>query len=393
MNRNRPESCDVAALEAEGRLHGRCACAATLSLRSNAATVWVALILMVSAALPLAAADSPDAWVRYFPDRPEEPADEAGWAELARAFPNRVKHMPAQPAAPQTPPVATRIEVRPGIAYVRVRNLANDLDAIQDALAQPRLIIDLRYIHGELAESLRLGTLIARRDLAIEPRATDAPQPEPATTARRPAGQLTLCLVNRGTSGPIEAVLDALQGAGDILLVGTQSAGDTGFFRTADQAPAWRVIADDYRRENGPSLLDVGVTPALFVETTPDAEDAAYIALDAGQPVADLLDAPVRKSRFDEARLQQQFAEIHPKVGKLPVPTPSPATPLVPPESEPQTPDADTPPGSATPATSLPGVDSKPVPPTPFDRSLQRAVSTLVAHAIFHPAPPAAAGK
>ena len=72
------------------------------------ALLWVtALALTFSVTLPAAETDG-STWVRYFPDRPAAPANEAGWAELAKVFPNRVK--PALPAAAATlkpPPAAS----------------------------------------------------------------------------------------------------------------------------------------------------------------------------------------------------------------------------------------------------------------------------------------------
>lgn len=316
------------------------------------------------------AAETTTTWVRYFPERMAAPADESGWAELAKVFPNRVKRVPAADTVPLQPPPATRTEIRPGLDYVRVRLLANDLGTIEEALAQPRLIIDLRYVRSELDDALRLGALLARRPFAL---AANTASPEPRRL--RDASQVTICLINRATAGPLEAVLDALQTSGDVLLVGTQSAGDTGSFVPADNAPTWSVIADDYRRANGTSLLDVGVTPGLFVETVSHIEDAAYLAFDAGRPMPELLDATVEKTRFDEARLLQRFAETRPGNGIHGTTAPVPASP---PPTESSSEDEDR--EKESPQKTAPAAEG----PAPFDRSLQRAVSVLVTHEIFH---------
>lgn len=321
----------------------------------------VLLVLLLSAHSLSAAADG-DTWSRYFPKRVATPANEADWAALAKAYPNRVKRAPVRDAPALEPPAATRVSIRAGIDYVRVRQLANDLDVIATALATPRLVIDLRYVHGELAEALRFGALLARRPLAL---AQPGGNIEPAG-ARGPE-QKILCLINRGTSGALEAVLDALQAAGEVLLVGTQSAGDTGAFATASNAPAWRVITNDYRRAGGHSLLDVGVTPGLFVATAPDAEDAAYLAFDAGRPIAELLDPPVEKPRFDEARLQERFDAVH--AGAAQEDDTSNAAP-----------DRK---ATATARTHDAPAAKADAPPPPLDRSLQRAVATLIADQVL----------
>lgn len=343
-------------------------------------TFVIGALILGTAAMLSAAAPSEN-WTRYFPDLATTPADAAGWATLAASFPNRVKPATPATATPTPTPAATKVEVRPGIDYVRVRQLANDLGVIEAALATPRLIIDLRYVHGEFESAKKLAALLARRAVSLEDGITI-----PASGSPRGRLQTTLCLVNRGTSGALEAVLDALQHAGDVLLVGTQTAGDTGTFTPANNAPGWRVIADDYRRAGGPVLLDVGVTPGLFVETTPNGEDAAYLAFDASKPISDLLDVPVEKPRFDEARLMQRFEETRPGNGRVRAPrseseqsktddahadddeteSSSPDVPA----KDPAKPEATDP--AANPET-----------PPPFDRSLQRAVATLVADAIL----------
>jgi hypothetical protein len=325
------------------------------------------------------AADPQETWSRYFPEQTAAPADESGWATLAETFPHRVKPAATAVPPPAPTPAATRLAIKSGIDYVRVRQLVNDRDAIRSALATPRVIIDLRYVHADLSAAREFGSLLARQPRPLE----SGIEITPSSDGERPARQVVLCLVNRATSGALEAVLDALQHAGDVLLVGTQTAGDTGHFVPVDDAPAWRVIAGDHRRSGGHSLLDVGVTPGLFVETTPDAEDAAYLAFDASKPVADLLDVPVVKPRFDEARLMEHFQETYPGNGGS-------RSLAAAEEGAGSAPDARKG-GDDDPATpSSPGKSGdasvaaeKSDEPPPFDRSLQRAVATLIADTIF----------
>lgn len=331
----------------------------------------------VASVHPTVAAE-PAAWARYFPPEKERPADDAGWAELAKEFPHRVKRARDHAGTALQPPPATQVEARPGVDYLRVRSLAQDLTAIAAALERPRVVFDLRYIRGELEESRQFAAVLARTPLRLE---GDGPAIEPKSA--RSSDQVTLCLVNRATSGPLEAVLDALQASGDVLLVGTQTAGDTGRFVAAPEQPGWLVITDDFRRAGGPSLLDLGLTPGLFVETSSEIEDAAYLAFDAGRPIGELLDAPVEKSRFDEARLQQRFEQTHSQGNGNANPTSSsPTTGAETPS--PDDGDNESAPAPASTAESTSPVATAATAPAPFDRSLQRAVSTLVAHRVLH---------
>lgn len=317
---------------------------------------WLATAIGALAIAATAFADLPSA---YFPRDVVEPRESDGWAMLAAEFPRLIKPAAVNGAAALESPPATRVEVRAGVDYVRVRRLAADLSSIEQALQTPALVLDLRYVRGELAPAVALGRLLARKSLRIETVASDDSQLtaiEPAGT--RPAGQVTLVLVNDATAGALEAVLDALQAAGDVMLVGAATKGDTGVFPETADAAAWKVIAADYRRVGGASLLDDGVTPALAVEAPAEQEEAAYLALDGGTPLATLLDAPVEKTRFDEARLLRQFGEAHAngtRAGASSAADDSPA-----------------------PAETVRAATAPPDRP-PFDRALQRAVSTLVA--------------
>jgi len=287
----------------------------------------------------------------YFPAEVAEPVDVAGWTALAEEYPRWVKPVRSDPTRSVDTPAATQVVINDKIGYVRVRRLENDLESIQSGLNQPGLIIDLRYVHGDRNETIRLGRLLARRQVAL--RAANATDDETIiidSNPQRTVGQTTLVVVNGGTSGPVEALLDALQSQGDVLLVGTNTAGNTGLFRRPETAPGWQVIYGDLRRREGAALVDVGVAPELAVATDPAAEEAAYLGLDGGTVFAHLLDAPVEKARFDEERLLQEFDESHQGTG-LRRPEPS--------ANE----------------DASDGENAE----VPFDRALHRAVSTLLA--------------
>ena len=269
-------------------------------------TFMVALLAVAASVLPVhGAAALPPA---YFPPEVTEPREPGGWAILAAEFPWRIKRVAANDVPPLDSPPATRLETPGGFAYLRVRQLAADLDAIEQALAGPALVIDVRYVRADLGESRQLGALLSRHELKLETCATDTSTITIEPLGKRPQSQTTLVLINHGTAGPLEAVLDALQASRDVLLVGTTTKGDTGIFANIEGVDEWRIITGDYRRVGGPSLLEKGATPGLAVEITGTADEEAYLALDAGASLASLLDSPVEKPRFDEARLLRQFS-------------------------------------------------------------------------------------
>jgi hypothetical protein len=305
---------------------------------------------------------------QFFPPDTPVPADDDAWALLAVRFPGRVRQMPAAgattPARDVAPvPAALRLDVHEGLDFIRVHDVARDLPAMEEAIAAPALIIDLRAVRGELDESAALGALLTRREIRLETLPKLEPQPAAiAPRGIRRSGQVSLILVNRETSGPLEAVLDALQDAGEVLLVGPRTAGDVGIF----QGTGWQALIGEYRRAGGPSLLDTGVRPVLSVETPLADDEAAWRALESGAPVASLLDPPVEKPRFDEARLLQQFDEI---VGRSPRTPPAPAAGA----GAPATPNA------ALPSAGSQTASENPAAAAVLDRTLQRAVNTVLA--------------
>lgn len=322
-----------------------------IMVRRGLALAALAAGLAAHAALPTA----------YFPTDAREPATADGWQALADEYPRWIKPVRPDPTREIDSPAATLVPFNDTISYIRVRRLKNDLENIKTALAHPGLVIDLRYVHGDRNETIRLGQVLARRQVALatanaanEGDIVIDPNPD------RAADQVTLVVVNGGTSGPLEALLDALQAQGDVLLVGTRTAGDTGMFRRPESGPGWQVIYGDLRRRGGPTLLDVGVEPGLKVETKAAEEEVAYLGFDGGTTLTDLLDAPVEKARFDEERLLQQFDESHPDDGaarRRPAPRAA--------ESE----DGE----------NTASEEDEAAAEVPFDRSLHRAISTLVA--------------
>lgn len=285
------------------------------------------------------------------------PASPAEWEAAANTFPHLVRRAPRSEAgsAPRPAVPASRIEVRPGLDFLRVRDLDADLPVVAGALESPRLIIDLRYLRGDRDESIRLGQLLTRRGFSIFERSGEDTAPtelQVVPAGSRGPAQVTLVLVNAQTSGPLEAVLAALQDAGEIVLVGGNTAGEASVFSDAPGAPGWQTrtatwLASRAGGEPAP------VEPRLSIAVDESDDAAAFGALESGEEITQLLDPPVEKPRFDEARLLRQFDESTQRT----TPHATTTSPSPPPTSRPR------------------GSGIRP----PFDRILHRAVNTIVA--------------
>jgi hypothetical protein len=295
---------------------------------------------------------------------PQSPAE---WEAAAAAFPDRVRRVP-HPAATgtsRTPVQASRIEVRPGLDYLRIRDLRADLPVLAGALEAPRLIVDLRFVSSGLEGAIEFGRALARRPafiFASGPGASgDSIELPPASSASpRGPGQLTLVLVNHGTSGPVEAVLDALQRAGEIILVGTATAGDATVFVDAPDGSGWQVRSSVLSAVRNENAAPVAVAPRMLIDVTDSDDATAYGALESGTELALLLDPPVEKPRFDEARLLRQFDD---STRRTPPPAGTGAAPSTAPAPAP---------------AAAARANGSPVRP-PFDRVLHRAVNTVIA--------------
>jgi hypothetical protein len=210
------------------------------------------------------------------------------------------------------------VEINDYVDYLRVRNIAESVDELGDALASRVLIVDLRYVESDASATASFGSLLARNSFSIE---LDGQEFQIARNAERPEAQLALVLVNGETSGALGNVVGALQTAGDVTLIGSPTAS--------------------------------GVSPDLSIEVDPDTEKAAYMAFESGTPLSELLDAPVEKTRYDEALLLREFDGT---------------------SDRPKDPTAESADESTTDKTK-----KEPEPPPLVDRTLQRAVNTAIA--------------
>ena len=191
--------------------------------------------------------------------------------------------------SPGLPAAVTELE--PGLRYLRLHSLTESAGELRQAL-QPLtpLILDLRYVRDE---------------------------PEAATA------------LNELNSHPAKPRLYVL---------------------VSPATP--RAVADALSRSSTP-LLTLGVAgaqpaPQVEVAQPAEADQRAYAAADAGQPLAELLSGKIAaKERYDEASLMKDFSGGHLDAAPPPAPDPTaPAAPAAKPEK----------------------------PPAPTDRVLQRAV-------------------
>lgn len=338
--------------------------------------ILIGIASLVVLASPLRGALPKD----IFPEGTIEPTDDAGWSELAARFPHLLKRVESAGASSPTSPPPTRISLREHMDYLRIRRVASDLIVLENALETQMLVLDLRYVWADLPDAVKLGALLARSTLNIQTVSpTDAATTTIEPAQKRAPKQAVVVLVNHGTSGALEVVLDALQAAGDILLVGARTAGDTGVFSDQAVAEGWRSIGGQMQRAGGPNLLGVGVEPRLTIATDEASDETAYLALDSGTPIVTLLDAPVEKARFDEAKLLRAHGEAN---GRTPSrlaaaeETASPASA----GTSPQSPATAAPAGQSSAASAANPSATQPAPARPpFDRTLERAVNTLLA--------------
>ncbi len=165
-------------------------------------------------------------------------------------------------------PAPAPTEVRPGVAYVRVSE-GIDPAALDAALRSPGAILDLRFLASSEGDAAALRARLAQ-----------APEQGPRS--------LIVALVNPSTTGPLLGALGELQGSGRLLVAGP--------------APA----------------TPVPLMPGLPLTVDPEADRLAYLAHAAGTPLAALLDPPVDKARFDEARLLQDHGQSAARNGGAP---------------------------------------------------------------------------
>lgn len=268
--------------------------------------------------------------IELFPGVDELDEHELLLEALQAHFPGRVlDESPQRPLENDAEP--TGRESDSGVSYIRVGNLAAALPWIERNLTESVVLIDLRFVHGSLENSIALGSLLAGGDeLAFDligqytsGSGFEVTDRLVVSTDVTRSGQVTvIVLINGLTSGSLEAVLAELQAKQRILTIGTRSAGLTATYRRIPAHPGWYAINGEIKPVSTGSLVGIGLDPAIPVNVDSDDETVAYAGFDPERPLNTILEQAVEKERFDEARLLEEFSR-----GARPAPSRQPIEP------------------------------------------------------------------
>ncbi len=250
---------------------------------------------------------------RFFPETEDLSIEDIFVAGLEAHFPHRIsREEPGVSPGPEEPP---RIEsLLPGVTYLRVRHLEAALPAIREAITGNSLVLDLRFVEAEHEPVLELGAVLAINEtvkISISEKGagneSSGDQEILIETAglRRPL-QPVFVLTNQATAGPIEALLAELKNKGQIISIGTRTAGRTGRFRHVDTTPSLYVLSGEWRPASGESLLNNGFTPSVLMNVPAEEDRRAYQAWRGGVSLRSLVAAdPANNDRDPSVDLHQ----------------------------------------------------------------------------------------
>ncbi|MDR2512969.1 MAG: hypothetical protein LBD01_04150 [Puniceicoccales bacterium] len=278
----------------------------TSSLRIGASLLASAFLAEVASADP-AAPPPPPTRVSFaiedralfppelYPDLGSHTNDEIFLAGLAAVYRGRVVRKP--PAAK----LAAKIPPRNAMSV----KLSNDIEYIRcyagGKVPEPKeraRIIDLRCFKADI-QSVAECTQLLERLIGATPRvsaqgdyplgavvlpsaAALSPQ-QPGPAQNTPATALCVILVNKGTSGPIEAMLADLQSAGKVILVGSVTAGDTANYTPFKEYPSWLRIAGELQSASSTqSFVGKGVEPRVSVNIGFEKDLGAWLRVENG---------------------------------------------------------------------------------------------------------------
>ncbi len=224
---------------------------------------------------------------------------------LAALYPGRVLFDEPILTGNQERSEAARVEtIRDEISYIRVYRLEDAIETIEQHLAEPALILDLRYVQSAVlaselsfrldrAESYKQLTSVG--SLPSDTAAALAVEVDSATAVRT-SPVVVLC--NRETAGPVEALLHNLQTQGAVTAIGEATAGRTGFYKAID-GPIW-LLNGEIRPEANTSLVGHGFVPRIKVSLTPQQNYTAYHWYEAGSSLEQILEGmPTEDGELD----------------------------------------------------------------------------------------------
>lgn len=201
---------------------------------------------------------------KLFPELSNASSDAIFLEGLAQRFPKRI--LKELPEAPTHSKIAPLIQELPrNITYIRIHDFATQLETTTEHLANPALIIDLRYVFS------------ANTDPFFE------------TLKNLDRQHAIIVLTNKKSSGPWETQLADLQASGTIMTVGTATFGNTGVYEKFWEQPTYYKLVDEKLTQTGKSILQSGVVPDVSIEVSPQEDYQSYYAVNKGYSVGSLI--------------------------------------------------------------------------------------------------------
>ncbi len=250
----------------------------------------------------------------FFPGLQERSEAELILAGLRSIYPERILEEPPRSELPEPAAPIVRKLGNSG-NYVRVLSLPEALPVIEQHLSQDILLLDLRFLSADLDNALQLAALLSRQPQLTLRVAGDYPASGEtdadgllSVESRQLRGpkQAVFILSNHQTRGPLEAVLDQLKHDGDIISIGTASAGQTAVFNQFPNLPSYYLMTGEIRAADGDSIVESGFAPRVEVSVAPNDDLIGYSSLREDVSIEQVVQARVDKTRFDEARLLRE---------------------------------------------------------------------------------------
>lgn len=191
---------------------------------------------------------------------------ELKWRGLSTLYPDKVVIGQPPSFTPHSPREPLKAELPNDVTYLRVYDLTLAMDALTEIASERKLVLDLRYLGGNVPGGFATTLEKARVD--------------------NPA----IVLVNHRTAGPVEVTLADLQADNRVLLVGMPTAGQTGKYRAVNGVDNVYLLENEDIPKTGESLLGKGLSPNIAVEIEPEDDYRAYHLVERGTPIERVLD-------------------------------------------------------------------------------------------------------
>jgi len=245
--------------------------------------------------LPSFASAEPGFPPALFPGLADKSEADIRLAGIAALNPGRVLDRDPVAPKPAVPEMRKTLaaELPRGGEYLRLYTL--DREAVRVRAGKKPLIVDCRYLAttpADLDACLALGGALGG-PAAVSFGGTYPGGPEATglhgsvrqgvLSENAGTAKPTVVLVNGLTSGPLEAVLAALQAKKKILIVGMTTAGLTGAYRRAGDR--W-ILAGEVKPDEATTLVGTGLVPKFPVKAAPQDEFRAWQLVERGASLA-----------------------------------------------------------------------------------------------------------